>query len=286
MRLHQREHLEHLVERTEAAGKHDGARAVFDEHGLAHKEVAEVHAQIHVFIEPLLVRKLNTQTNRLAVDARRSPVGRLHDAGAAAGDNRHAALSDLAADGARRLVDRVRLGRAGAAEDGHRGAELGKRAEAVDKLSLDAQHAPRIGMQPVGRLLGRQQVGVGVVLRNHRAAHDHGAAAVRLVVGGLALDVLILNHEYSYRKKKTGGVDAMRQTPARTSTIRYGTHDASSACKLSVSGRADGVSECDDRLMLDHCRCPRSASARAALSNPPRQDCSSSRSQTRRSDPR
>ena len=38
----------------------------------------------------------------------------------------------------------------------------------------------------------------------------------------------------------------MRQTPARTSTIRYGTHDASSACKLSVSGRADGVSERDD----------------------------------------
>ena len=46
----------------------------------------------------------------------------------------------------------------------------------------------------------------------------------------------------------------MRQTPARTSTIRYGTHDASSACKASVSGRATGVSECDDRLALDHCR--------------------------------
>ena len=42
----------------------------------------------------------------------------------------------------------------------------------------------------------------------------------------------------------------MRQTPARTSTIRYGTHDASSACKLSVIGRADGVSERDDRRRL------------------------------------
>ena len=39
----------------------------------------------------------------------------------------------------------------------------------------------------------------------------------------------------------------MRQTPARTSTIRYGTHDASCACKASVSGRAAGVRECDER---------------------------------------
>ena len=45
----------------------------------------------------------------------------------------------------------------------------------------------------------------------------------------------------------------MRQTPARTSTIRYGTHDASSACKLSVSGRADSVGERDDRPTLALC---------------------------------
>jgi len=51
-------------------------------------------------------------------------------------------------------------------------------------------------------------------------------------------------------KKKTGGVDAMRQTPARTSTIRYGTHDASCACKASVSGRATDAGACDDRRRL------------------------------------
>lgn len=42
----------------------------------------------------------------------------------------------------------------------------------------------------------------------------------------------------------------MRQTPARTSTIRYGTHDASSACKASVSGRATDASEGDARRRL------------------------------------
>ena len=63
MRLHQREHLEHLVERAKPARKHNSARAVFDEHGLAHKEVAEVHTEVHVFVEPLLVRQLNAQTN-------------------------------------------------------------------------------------------------------------------------------------------------------------------------------------------------------------------------------
>ena len=156
MRLHQREHLEHLVERAKPAGKHNSARAVFDEHSLAHKEVTEVHAKVHVFVEPVLVRKLDTQADRLAVGTRRSPVGRLHDAGTAAGDNRHAALGDLATDRARRLVERIGLGRAGAAEDGHCRTKLGKRAKTIDKLCLNAQHAPRIGMQPVGRLLGRQ----------------------------------------------------------------------------------------------------------------------------------
>ena len=63
MRLHQREYLEHLVERTKAAGEHDGTRAVLNEHGLAHKEVAEVHTQVHVFVEPVLVRQFNAQAN-------------------------------------------------------------------------------------------------------------------------------------------------------------------------------------------------------------------------------
>ena len=73
VRLHQREHLEHLVERAETAGEHDGTRAVLNEHGLTHKEVAEVHTQVHVFVEPLLVRKLDTQADRLAVGTRRPP---------------------------------------------------------------------------------------------------------------------------------------------------------------------------------------------------------------------
>ena len=63
VRLHQREHLEHLVECAKPAGKNNSARAVFDEHGLAHKEVTEVHTKVHVFVEPLLVRQLNAQTN-------------------------------------------------------------------------------------------------------------------------------------------------------------------------------------------------------------------------------
>ena len=63
VRLHQREHLEHFVERAKTSGKHDGARAVFDEHGLAHKEVTEVNAEVHIFVEPVLVRQFNAQAN-------------------------------------------------------------------------------------------------------------------------------------------------------------------------------------------------------------------------------
>ncbi len=138
-----------------------------------------------------------------------------HAAGPPAGDNRHAALGDLAANGACRLVERIGLGRAGTAEDGHCRTKLGKCAKTINELCLNAQHAPGVGVQPVGRVLGRQQVGVGVVLGNHGAAHDHGAAAVRLVVGRLALDVLILNHGYSYREKekRAGSTPCVKHPP-------------------------------------------------------------------------
>ena len=209
----------------------------------------------------MLVRKFDTQADRLAVGARRSPVGRLHDAGAAAGDNRHAALGDLATDRARRLVERIGLGRAGTAEDGHCRTKLGKRAKAIDKLCLNAQYAPGVGVQPVGRVLGRQQVGVGVVLGNHGAAHDHGAASVRLVVGRLTLDVLILNHGYSYREKekRAGPTPCVKHPPEH-----------------QLFGMVPTMHQALARLR----------SAVAALSNPPPQDCSSSRSRTRRNGPR
>ena len=81
-----------------------------------------------------------------------APVGRLHRARAAAGDDREAGLRERGAELARRARTRaMSRGRARRAEDADRPAELGERAEAFDELGLDAQHAPRVGVDPVGR---------------------------------------------------------------------------------------------------------------------------------------
>ena len=193
-----------------------------------------------------------------------------------------ATLRDLAPDGTRRLVERIGLGRAGATEDGHRRTKLGKRAKTIDKLCLDAQHAPRISMQPVGRVLGRQQVGVGIVLGNHGAAHDHGAAAVRLVVGWLALDILVLNHGYSYREKekRAGSTPCAKHPPEHQLFGMVPTMH-----QVLASYRSSVAQPMPANAMPGAGR-KQPASAPAALSNPPPQGCSSSRSRMHRSGPR
>ena len=65
--------------------------------------------------------------------------------------------AELLGQGVRRVVGR----RAGRAEDRDRRAELGQRAEALDELGLDPQHAPRVGVHPVGRAAGVEQPLVG-----------------------------------------------------------------------------------------------------------------------------
>ena len=49
-RLCERERLEQLVQRAKAAGKDDKAARVFHEHVLAHEEIAELHAQVDVWV--------------------------------------------------------------------------------------------------------------------------------------------------------------------------------------------------------------------------------------------
>ena len=193
MRLHQREQLEHLVERAEPARKYDGPVGVFDEHRLADEEIAEAHAEVHVFVEALFMRQLDTEAHGLAVDARRSPVRRFHDARPATGDDGHAVLRDALAGPAGRLIHGIGALSARRTENGNGRPELRQRAEPIDEFGLDAKHAPRIGMEPVRGLLRSQQVGIRVVLGNHGAAHHHGATTIRFVVGTLgALGIRLL----------------------------------------------------------------------------------------------
>lgn len=144
MRLNERENLEHLVERAEPSWEHGDTRTVLHEHRLADEEIAEADSEIDVPVDSLFVGQLDTEPDGLTAHVGSTAVDGLHDTGTAAGDDRHAPLRDLRAEGTGRLV-RLRVPRrARRAEYRDCGAELGERAEAVDELGLDAEDSPRV----------------------------------------------------------------------------------------------------------------------------------------------
>ena len=78
--LDEREGLEQLVHRPEAAGQDDEPVGVLHEHDLAGEEVAELDAEVDVRVERLLVWQLDVAADRQAAALATAPVGRLHRA--------------------------------------------------------------------------------------------------------------------------------------------------------------------------------------------------------------
>ncbi len=159
--LHEDEGLEELVERAETTRHEDEALGVLHEHRLADEEVAEVDADVDVGVQALLERQLDPEPDRGALGLDAPAVGSLHDTRPAAGDDGVPGLRELGAELPRELVLGVVARRAGGPEHGDGGADLGEQAEALDELGLDAQHAPGVGVHPVGRSGAVQQPLVG-----------------------------------------------------------------------------------------------------------------------------
>ena len=86
--LDERERLEQLVHRAEAAGQDHETVGVLHEHHLAGEEVAELDAEVDVLVEPLLVRQLDVAPDGQAATLAAAAVGGLHRARTAAGDHR------------------------------------------------------------------------------------------------------------------------------------------------------------------------------------------------------
>src|SRR5437588_10070153 len=89
--------LEELVQGAETAGEDDEAARVFDEHRLAGEEVAKLHAEVDVVVDPLLVGQLDVAADGETARLLAALVGGLHDPRSAAGDDRVATLGDGAA---------------------------------------------------------------------------------------------------------------------------------------------------------------------------------------------
>ncbi len=102
------------------------------------------------------------------------------DAGTAARDDRPSGLGQRLPDPVSHRVVRRIAGGAGGAEDRDRARHLRQQAETLDELALDAKHAPRVGVDPVGDAARVQQPLIGRGRLDLRAAkQDRAAAALR-----------------------------------------------------------------------------------------------------------
>ena len=86
LRLHQRQDLEHLVERPESAREDHQRLGQIRKPELAHEEVVELEVQPvgDEAVRALLEGQADVQSDRLAAGLVGAAVGGLHDAGAAA----------------------------------------------------------------------------------------------------------------------------------------------------------------------------------------------------------
>ena len=194
--LDQRQRLEQLVERPEAARQDHERVRVLHEHRLPGEEVVELDRHVDVGVEVLLHRQLDVAADRHPAGLVGPSVGRLHDPRAAAGDHREARARERAADGPRQDVGGIRLGDPRRPEHRDRRPDLGERLEALDELGQDAQRPPGVGLEerrPLGRGAREEPLVLGPAAFGQAIgglrAHRHAAPADRpgRLGGGAAL---------------------------------------------------------------------------------------------------
>ncbi len=157
--LNQRERLERLVERPEAAGEDDERTGVLHEHRLSDEEVPEVDECVDVRIGALFERQLDVAAYRAPAAHSSALVGRLHDPRAGTGHDGEA----FECEQPRHLlgVHVLRILGVGSrgAEDRYTLLDAGERIEPLYELAHDPQHSPRIGASEiVGTRAGPQEL--------------------------------------------------------------------------------------------------------------------------------
>ena len=169
--------LEQLVERPEAAREDHEPFRVLHEHRLSDEEVAELDAQVHPGVEPLLVRQLDVAADREAAGLEAATVRCGHHARPTAGDHREACLGEETAELSRLLVDGFAFGHPCGAEHRHGRPDAGERVEPFHELGLDPQRPPRVRVEKGGSAPPQEPLvggaGAGRHLPVHRLPPDH-----------------------------------------------------------------------------------------------------------------
>src|SRR5438067_1362365 len=141
--LDQRQRLEQLVERAEAAREDHEALGRLHEHRLARVEVVEGEADVDVRVRVLLMRQLDVEADREPAALARAAVRGLHHARPAARDDGEPRLGEALPHLARLPVGRVLLVDPGRAEDSDPGpADPLDRGEALEELVRDPRDVP------------------------------------------------------------------------------------------------------------------------------------------------
>src|SRR5262245_27182132 len=152
--LLERQRLEDLVERAEAAGQAHEAAGVLHEHDLAHEEVVEGDHGVGVAVAGLGVSgQLDIEADRTARAAARALVRGFHEPGAAARDHREPGAREGLADAHGGGVVAMPGGRPRAPEDRDRGPHGPQALEALDELADDLEDGPGVLGAPVDHAL-------------------------------------------------------------------------------------------------------------------------------------
>ncbi len=122
--LHQRQRFHQLVHGAETARHHDVSAGKLHEHHLAREEMVEGLADVLVRVIVLLVRQLDVQADAGRLAVKSALVGRFHDAGTAAGNDRKSGVRQKSRDLFGKLVIGMVVGRACAAEDADRRVDV------------------------------------------------------------------------------------------------------------------------------------------------------------------
>src|SRR6266496_4969845 len=140
-RLHQRQRLEELFERSVAPQEGEERGGELDEHVLADEEVGEDELPVEVDIRLLLARQADVQPDRDPAPFAAAAVGGFHDPGPAARDDVESFQREVPRRLAREPVGGIARTEPGRAEDRYGGLDVPECETRLDELAGDLGHA-------------------------------------------------------------------------------------------------------------------------------------------------
>ena len=210
-RLDQRQRLEELVHRPEAAREDDEALGCLHEHRLARVEVLERQRDVAVRIAGLLVRQLDVEARPTARPPSRAPrFAASITPGPPPVTTAKPASREAASDRVRRLVDGRSLAHARGAEDGDcRPVDRVDGVEAGEELGRDQRD---VG---VGGRLAPEDTAVETVIVSRRIAHSRFCGTCAAIIPSTSANAVATEIPATTQPERRAAAGSARRRPAQ-----------------------------------------------------------------------